>query len=100
MKVLHSSFVYNTEKNLWKKTSFFEIILTEKVATYGGKDNILVRKRKISNERLAKTKQTDQMPLCLSSLLHTLQIKSWMMIMNTRPFSQRNLLPKNVLKLE
>ena len=40
MKVLHSSFVYNTEKNLWKKTSFFEIILTEKVATYGGKDNI------------------------------------------------------------
>ena len=33
-----------------------------------GKYNILIRKRKTSNERLSKTKQTDHMPFLSSSL--------------------------------
>ena len=50
------------------------------------KNNILARKRKIGNERLSKTKQTDH-----HLFLHefqTVQMRSWMMTMKTRTFNQ------------
>ena len=68
-------------------------MLTDKFATYRGKNKVLERKRKLSNEK------TDQIPSLLT-LFRTVQMTNWMMIIKMKTLSHMSLLPKKPLKLE
>ena len=70
-KQLTSKLLSNSERNrIEEDLIFFESMITDRVTTFGKKDIRLERKRKISNEKNAKAKQTDQMPSSSSSLVN------------------------------
>ena len=66
-------------------------MLTDKFATYRGKNKVLERKRKLSNEK------TDQIPSLLT-LFRTVQMTNWMMIIKMKTLSHMSLLPKKTFK--